>query len=291
MKLKEIIRTLEEFCPSGFAMSWDNVGLLVGSSDQEIGTIALALDATSSVIDKAAEEGADLLLTHHPLLFSAVNKISDSDFVGKRILKLIRGNIACYAMHTNFDVLGMADAAADLLHLTDREVLEITYEDEISVDGLGRIGSLIEPLSLSEYASKVGEVFGIEHVRYYGNPEETIVTCCIGSFSRLSSRPSSSSTQATPPLMPAAKLSPTGPSTATRPPVMYSQPWSPTPSTTAHAPELRTAKRSPAMPATKAYPLVAPYSATLPIRVSSFFQMESAGGHTASVPPERPLPR
>lgn len=179
MKLKEIMRTLEEFCPSGFAMSWDNVGLLVGSSDQEIGTIALALDATSAVIDKAAEEGADLLLTHHPLLFSAVKKISDSDFVGKRILKLIRGNIACYAMHTNFDVLGMADAAADLLHLTDREVLEITYEDEISVDGLGRIGSLIEPLSLSEYASKVGEVFGLEHVRYYGDPKETIVTCCI----------------------------------------------------------------------------------------------------------------
>ena len=72
-----------------------------------------------------------------------------------------------------------------------------------------------------------------------------------------------------PPLMPAAKFLPVSPSTTTRPPVMYSQPWSPTPSTTAQAPELRTAKRSPATPAMKALPEVAPYSATLPTMMFS----------------------
>ena len=137
---------LEELCPKSFACDWDNVGLLVGSSGKEVHTIALALDATSEVIKEAVEKGADLILTHHPLIFGGVRNITDSDYVGKRILELVKHDISCYAMHTNFDVLGMADAAADLLNLTDREVLEVTYEDEISVDGLGRVGSLLEPM-------------------------------------------------------------------------------------------------------------------------------------------------
>ncbi len=179
MKLKEIMQMLEELCPRSFAMSWDNVGLLVGRTDKEVQTIALALDATSEVIADAAAKGADLLLTHHPLLFGGVKNVTDSDYVGRRILELIRSDICCYAMHTNFDVLGMADAAADLLHLTDREVLEVTYEDDISVEGIGRIGALTEPIKLSECAQKVAEVFEIEHVRYYGDPDQMLVTCAI----------------------------------------------------------------------------------------------------------------
>ena len=94
-----------------------------------------------------------------------------------------------------------------------------------------------------------------------------------------------------PPLMPAAKLRPTPPSTTTRPPVMYSQPWSPTPSTTARAPLLRTAKRSPATPRKNASPLVAPYSATLPITMfCAASKVDSACGNTTIRPPERPFP-
>ena len=179
MKLKEIMQMLEEMCPRSFAMSWDNVGLQVGYSDKEVRTIALALDATSEVIEAAKAQGADLIVTHHPLLFGGVKNITDSDYVGRRVLDLIRSDICCYSMHTNFDVLGMADAAADMLHLSDREVLEVTYEDDISVEGIGRIGTLLEPVKLSEYAEKVAEVFDIGHVRYYGDPEQMLVTCAI----------------------------------------------------------------------------------------------------------------
>ena len=146
MKLKEIMQMLEEMCPRSFAMSWDNVGLQVGYSDKEVRTIALALDATSEVIASAKAQGADLILTHHPLLFGGIKNVTDTDYVGKRILDLIRSDICCYSMHTNFDVLGMADAAADLLHLSDREV---------------------------------AEVFDIGHVRYYGDPDQMLVTCAI----------------------------------------------------------------------------------------------------------------
>lgn len=179
MNLNEITALLEELCPLSFAVDWDNPGLQVGRTDKEIGTIGLAVDATSEVIDKAVREKVDLLLTHHPLLFSGIKHVTDTDFLGSRVLKLAMNDIACYAMHTNFDVLGMGDAAADLLGLTDRKVLEVTYEDDLSVEGLGRVGSLPEPMTLKECAARVAEVFEIPHIRYYGDPAGTIVTCAI----------------------------------------------------------------------------------------------------------------
>ena len=69
MKLEEVIAQLEQLCPPQFAVSWDNSGLQVGRYGQEVRSVCLAVDATSPVIDYAAAEGADLLITHHPLLF------------------------------------------------------------------------------------------------------------------------------------------------------------------------------------------------------------------------------
>jgi dinuclear metal center YbgI/SA1388 family protein len=135
MRLKEVIAQLEQFCPPQFAVSWDNSGLQVGRYNQDISRVCLAVDATSSVIAYAIENGADLLITHHPLLFSGLKTIHDRDFTGKRVIDLIRSDIACYAMHTNFDVMGMADAAADLIRLRDREVLEVTGFTDILTIG------------------------------------------------------------------------------------------------------------------------------------------------------------
>ena len=179
MTLEEIIIRLEELCPPQFAVSWDNSGLQVGRYDQDVKTVCLAVDATSPVISFAALHGADLLITHHPLLFSGIKSIHDRDFIGKRVMELIRNDISCYAMHTNFDVMGMADAAADLLRLTEREVLEVTYEDEVSKEGIGRIGRLPEHMSLDEFAALVRDVFGLEQVRVYGDPNDTVITCAV----------------------------------------------------------------------------------------------------------------
>ena len=179
MKLKEIMRMLDEFCPPGFAMSWDNVGLQVGRADKEVQTIALALDATSEVIAEAVRQGADLILTHHPLLFGGIKQVTDSNYVGRRVLELAMHDIACFSMHTNFDVLGMGDAAADLMKLSDREVLEVTYEDEVSKEGIGRIGRLPEHMKLDDFAALVRDAFRLESVRVYGNPSDTIVTAAV----------------------------------------------------------------------------------------------------------------
>lgn len=174
MRCDKIIESLERLSPSSFAESWDNVGLLAGRTDKEVSRLCIALDATDEVIDEAVRVGADMLLTHHPLIFSPMKKITAEDFIGRRLIKLLQNDISYYAMHTNFDVMGMADAAADELGLKDRQVLDITYEDEIAKEGLGRYGRLIQIMTLEECASFVKETFELEHVKIYGEQDTPI---------------------------------------------------------------------------------------------------------------------
>ncbi len=166
-----IIESLEQLSAPSFAESWDNVGLLAGRRDKAVQKICIALDATDEVIEEAAVKGADMLLTHHPLIFSAVKRVNTDDFIGRRLVKLLQNDISYYAMHTNFDVMGMADAAADEMRLKERQVLEITYEDEISKEGIGRYGKLPQVMTLEECASYVKEVFHLESVKVYGEPD------------------------------------------------------------------------------------------------------------------------
>ena len=92
---------------------------------------------TDEVIEKAIDAGADMLVTHHPLIMSGVTKITDDHFIGKRLITLIQHDISYYAMHTNYDVCGMADLAGEKLKLHNPEVLEVTGEE---TEGIGRIG-------------------------------------------------------------------------------------------------------------------------------------------------------
>ncbi|MBO5032951.1 MAG: Nif3-like dinuclear metal center hexameric protein [Lachnospiraceae bacterium] len=169
MKCYEVIEKLESLSPAAFAEEWDNIGLLAGRRGKEVETIYIALDASDDVIEDAVRLGADMLLTHHPLIFKKLDRIDTDDFIGKRVYELIRNDISYYAMHTNFDVMGMADAAADELSLKDREVLNITYEDDISKEGCGRIGRLNQCMSVAELAELVKQRFHVPNVRVYGD--------------------------------------------------------------------------------------------------------------------------
>ena len=174
MKCSEIIERLENLSPTSFAENWDNIGLLAGRRDKEVKCIYIALDATDEVIADAIRQGADMLITHHPLIFTKLNRIDTDHFIGRRLFKLIQNDISYYAMHTNFDVMGMADAAADELALQDRQVLELTYEDDISKEGIGRFGRLREQMSLLTCAEFVKKVFQLESVRVWGKENKII---------------------------------------------------------------------------------------------------------------------
>ena len=174
MELKEVIAMLEQLSPPSFAESWDNSGLMCGRGSKEVGTILLSVDATDEVVEEAVLSEADLLLTHHPLIFPHVSRITEEDHVGRRLLKLISSDVARYAMHTNFDVMGMADEAADRLQLEDREVLEVTYEDSIAKEGIGRVGIMARDTRLKYICEQVKEAFILDNVRLFGDPEKKI---------------------------------------------------------------------------------------------------------------------
>lgn len=179
MECALICESLEELSPNRFALSFDNVGLLVGRYDKDVKTIYIALDATDEVIDAAIECEADMLITHHPMIFSAIKSVRADDFIGRRILKLAKYDISYYAMHTNFDVMGMADAAADEIDLIERDVLQVTYEDEIGAEGIGRIGRLREEMSLIELCDFVKERFMLDTVKVFGDPDRLCNICAI----------------------------------------------------------------------------------------------------------------
>ena len=90
MLCKEIMQVIEASYPRNAALDFDNVGLLAGRAEKEVNRVYLALDATDAVIDRAVEAGADMLITHHPLIFSPIKKVTDEDFIGQRVVKLIR---------------------------------------------------------------------------------------------------------------------------------------------------------------------------------------------------------
>lgn len=174
MKCYEIIEKLETLSPASYAESWDNIGLLAGRRDKEVNTIYIALDATDDVIEEAVRLKADLLLTHHPLIFKKMSRVNTDDFIGRRVFRLIQSDICYYAMHTNFDVMGMADAAADELKLQNSQVLNVTYEDDISKEGCGRSGKLSKKMSLAECAELVKKTYQVPNVRVFGNLKDMV---------------------------------------------------------------------------------------------------------------------
>ena len=117
MLCRDIMKVIETTYPKHAALEWDNVGLLVGRANKDVKKIYIALDATDEVIDAAISLKADMLITHHPMLFSPVKRITDEDFIGNRVVKLLQHDISYYAMHTNYDVLGMADLSGVMLGL------------------------------------------------------------------------------------------------------------------------------------------------------------------------------
>ena len=170
MRCSEIIKALEELAPEHYACEWDNPGLLAGRTDKEVGKILVALDATDEVVSQAVTEQVHMIITHHPLIFGGIKKINNQDFLGRRLINMIQADISCYAMHTNYDAAPgcMADQAAARLGLTGTQPLEVTGEKDGIAFGIGKIGCLPEPATLTGLAGLVKERFALPFVSVYG---------------------------------------------------------------------------------------------------------------------------
>jgi len=174
MLCKEIIQVIEAAYPREAALDFDNVGLLAGRTEKEVKRVYIALDATDAVIDRAIEAGADMLITHHPLIFSPLKKVTDEDFVSRRVVKLIQNDISYYAMHTNYDVLGMAELAEKILGIRNTEVLDITMEKDGKPEGIGRIGELEKPMTLEECCVYVKHKLNLGSLKVFGDMQAEV---------------------------------------------------------------------------------------------------------------------
>ena len=179
MKAYELTSWLEKKYPSDAAEDWDNVGLLAGDDTNEISHVFLALDLTEETLAEAIEDGADMIITHHPMIFSGIKKINNHSFTGRKILTLIQKGIVYYAMHTNYDVIGMADLSADYLKLQDTKVLTVTDESGEQPEGFGRVGKLPRAMTLGEFGKYVKECNCLPDVRVYGDLDQRIDTVAI----------------------------------------------------------------------------------------------------------------
>ncbi len=148
MTVQTIFDLINTVAPFDTQMEWDNSGLLVGSPSQEVTVILFALDVTEPVIDEAAALGAQLIVTHHPLMFDAIHTLTDGTYEGRLIRRLVRENISLIAAHTNLDQAagGINDTLAALCGLV-----------EVSGDGFFRSGFLPEPMTVRGFADQLGE--------------------------------------------------------------------------------------------------------------------------------------
>ena len=104
MKLAEIINTIEEFASLQWQEPYDNAGLLTGHSEMEINSALICLDCTEAVVEEAIKFNCNLIIAHHPIIFSGLKKINGKNYVERTLIKAIKNDIAIYAAHTNLEI-------------------------------------------------------------------------------------------------------------------------------------------------------------------------------------------
>ncbi|MDR2532238.1 MAG: Nif3-like dinuclear metal center hexameric protein [Oscillospiraceae bacterium] len=173
MTVNDIYLFLEQIAPFKYQESYDNSGFLIGDKNAEITKICVCLDITLDVIDEASEKGANLIISHHPVIFKALSDIKAKTPVHE----LIKNNINAVCAHTNFDVAVMADLMIELLDFPKNgSVIEVVNPDGA---GFGRFSDLSEPITADKLAEKCKQVFKSFVVRYYdsGKAAKRIGVC------------------------------------------------------------------------------------------------------------------
>ena len=159
--IQHIAEVMNNIAPKNLAEDWDNPELLVGNFSARVEKIFVCLDVSEEVIERAKNFGAQLIISHHPIIFHAVKNIRTDLPLGRKIELLIKNDIAVFAAHTNLDSAlgGVNDVLAEKIGLTE---IKMFGAEEIS---LGRLGKLPEPMTAKNFAALVKKNLNAENVR------------------------------------------------------------------------------------------------------------------------------
>ena len=184
-KVKDVVAAIEEFAPVALQEKWDNSGLCIGSGEAPVSSVLFGLDCTPELVDEAVACGADMIVTHHPLIFSGLKKISPDDLTGAAVIKAVKAGISIYAAHTSADkvIAGVSGAMAARLGLNDVRILD----EDGDGTGLGVVGELPGPITAKEAVRLVKERFNLKTLKSSRPVDGMIsrVAMCGGSGSSL----------------------------------------------------------------------------------------------------------
>lgn len=181
MKFKELISKIEEFCPLSIQEEWDNSGVQIYTGFDNIHRVLIALEITSDVIDEAMESKADLIITHHPLIFGSIDTVDYNTVTGKYITRLVQAGISVYSCHTNFDKIfgGNNDFLGTVLGI---DSVAAKHPDN---GGFLRHGWYMRPEDMGQLIELFSYKLGLDKqfFRFVGNLEKPIskVAICTGS--------------------------------------------------------------------------------------------------------------
>lgn len=169
----DIVCFMESIAPQSKKESWDNVGLLCGRRDKQVTTILVALDPFEDVAEEAVKLGADLIVTHHPLIFHPLYSLTDDTAIGRTAATLLRHDVAAFSAHTNLDIApqGVGACLAAALGLEDISVIEPIEKTADGVWGLLRMGT-VAPQPLETFLLHVKQRLHAPVLRYAPATEE-----------------------------------------------------------------------------------------------------------------------
>lgn len=176
MKLKDIISVFEKDFPTNLAFDRDNVGLLVGDAESETKKLLFTCDVDEGVVKEAVKEGADTIISHHPMMFHRVGQMTENSAEQRAVRLMIKNDINLYSAHTNLDAAcgGLNDYMASLLDIKDTRVVDVTQINGNVTHGFGRIGFLETPITLEELMNKIIKTFNADGLRYTGDKNKII---------------------------------------------------------------------------------------------------------------------
>ena len=166
----EIYRFLDEKAPFALQLDFDNAGFLAGREDATVSSILVALDITMETIEEAISKGADLIVSHHPLIWGKISSVTDQDLTGQKLLLLLEHHIAAICAHTNLDAVegGVNSALAERLGLLSPVPLHTDGVDDSGASyGIGRVGlRKAGETTLEAFAAEVKQALGLSGIRF-----------------------------------------------------------------------------------------------------------------------------
>lgn len=172
-KVKDIVSVIERIAPLRLQEDYDNAGYQVGDPETEVTKVLTCLDVTEATIDQAIACGAQIVVSHHPLLFRPIHRITPADYISRVIIKAISNGIAIYSAHTNLDNAfgGVNYKMAEVLGLNNVKPLaplpaeKTAGMENASMCGSGIVGTLAEPLPAEAFIAKIKDVFHADNIR------------------------------------------------------------------------------------------------------------------------------